>query len=123
MQELEEVCAVEDSGLEGCAHARPGGKRQVLLMDCETLEELGLAPGILRENITTEGVPVDELAPSQTLRIGEVLLEVTLPCTPCGKMEEIRGGLREQIRGRRGVLCRVLHGGRLRKDDAIERIP
>jgi len=28
---------VEDVGLEGCAHARPQGKRQVLLMDREKL--------------------------------------------------------------------------------------
>ncbi len=122
MQELEEVCAVESSGLEGCAHAHPDGTRQVLLMDRETLEELGLAPGILRENITTEGLRVNELASGQKLCIGEALLEVTIPCTPCDKMEEIRRGLRKQIRGRRGVLCRVLRGGRLRKDDAIERI-
>ncbi len=120
MREAEQVCAVENSGLQGCSHARPGGGRQVLLMDRETLEALGLAPGILRENITTEGLRVNELAPGQKLCIGQALLEVTLPCTPCAKMEEIRSGLRQQIRGRRGMLCRVLRGGALRRDDAIE---
>lgn len=122
MRQLEEVLAEENSGLEGCAHSRRGGKRQVLLMDRETLEELGLAPGILRENITTEGLPVNELAPGQKLRIGEALLEVTMPCMPCRMMEEIRPGLRKQIRGRRGALCRVLRGGTLRRDDAIETV-
>ena len=56
MEELEEAHAVEDVGLEGCAHARPRGKRQVLLMDRETLEAFALAPGIARENITTEWI-------------------------------------------------------------------
>ena len=37
MEELQEARALEDVGLDGCAHARPQGKRQVLLMDRETL--------------------------------------------------------------------------------------
>ncbi len=48
MEELAEARLVQDSGVEGCAHARPGGKRQVLLVDRETLEAMNLAPGILR---------------------------------------------------------------------------
>jgi len=121
MRETSAVRAVANSGLEGCAHARPGGKRQVLLMDRETLDALGLAPGILRENITTEGLPVNELDPSEKLRIGKTLLEVTMACTPCAQMEKIRGGLRQELRGRRGVLCRVLRGGTLRQGDTIEK--
>ena len=53
MEELSEAAVVTDSGLEGCAHARHGSKRQVLLMDGETLEAMELQPGIIRENITT----------------------------------------------------------------------
>lgn len=123
MREAEEVRAVANSGLEGCVHARPGGKRQVLLVDRETLDELGLAAGILRENITTKGLPVNELEPGEKLRIGEALLEVTMACTPCAQMEGIRGGLRQELRGRRGALCRVLRGGTLRQGDGIERLP
>jgi MOSC domain-containing protein YiiM len=121
MRETNEVRAVANSGLEGCAHVRPGGKRQVLLMDHETLDALGLAAGILRENITTEGLPVNELDPGEKLRIGKTLLEVTMSCTPCAQMEKIRGGLRQELRGRRGVLCRVLRGGTLRQGDEIEK--
>ena len=33
MEESLEALAVENMGLEGCAHARPQAKRQVLLMD------------------------------------------------------------------------------------------
>jgi MOSC domain-containing protein YiiM len=61
MEELATARAVENSGLEGCAHARPGSKRQVLLVDAETLGSLHLAPGIIRENITTEGLDVNAL--------------------------------------------------------------
>src|SRR5882762_6730018 len=50
MEEVAEVRALQDSGLEGCAHARTGSPRQVLLVDSETLELMELSPGIIREN-------------------------------------------------------------------------
>jgi len=94
----------------------------VLLVDRETLEAMNLAPGILRENITTAGLNVNGLAPGEKLRIGETLLEVTAVCTPCDQMERIRPGLRKELWGRRGMLCRVLEAGVVRAGDAIQRI-
>ena len=124
MEELDEAKVVADFGMEGCAHARPGGKRQVLLVDRETLEAMDLRPGILRENITTDGLNVNGLALGQQLRIGKtVRLEVGLVCTPCDQMERIRTGLRKELWGRRGMLCRVLEGGVIRPGDLIERLP
>lgn len=122
MEELAEILAVEDSGFEGCAHARPGGKRQVLLVDNETLELMEFRPGIIRENITTTGLNVNGLALGQHLRVGDSRLEVTTVCTPCDLMEKIRPGLRRELRGRRGMLCRVIAGGTIRKGDAIEKL-
>ena len=124
MEELDEAKVVADFGMEGCAHARLGGKRQVLLVDRETLEAMDLRPGILRENITTDGLNVNGLAIGQQLRIGKtVRLEVGLVCTPCDQMERIRTGLRKELWGRRGMLCRVLEGGVIRPGDLIERLP
>ncbi len=62
MEELQEARTMEDVGLEGCAHARPQGRRQVLLMDRESLDVFELVPGIVRENVTTEGLDVNGLA-------------------------------------------------------------
>jgi MOSC domain-containing protein YiiM len=121
MEELAEVCVVSDSGFEGCAHARPGGQRQVLLVDRETLDAMELAPGILRENITTDGINVNGLAPGQKLRVGEARLEVSAVCGPCDLMEKIRPGLRRELYGRRGMLCRVIEGGIIRRGDPIEK--
>ncbi len=98
MEEVSEVHAIGDRGFEGCAHARPGSKRQVLLVDRETLEAMDLKPGIIRENITTDGLNVN-------------------------KMEAIRPGLRKELWGRRGMLCRVLDGGVIRRGDPIEKLP
>jgi len=113
------VMAVEDVGLEGCAHARPKGKRQVLLMDRETLELFGLAPGIVRENVTTEGLDVNGLAIGERLRIGEVELQVSAPCGPCEQIEALRPGLQAAMEGKRGTLCKVVRGGMLRRGDEI----
>ena len=122
MEELSEVRAIGDTGFAGCAHARPGGKRQVLLVDRETLEAMDLQPGTIRENITTDGLNVNSLPVGQLLRIGETRLEVTAVCTPCEQMEAIRTGLRRELWGRRGMFCRVLDGGVIRSGDSIEKL-
>jgi MOSC domain-containing protein YiiM len=122
MEELSEIRAVDDTGFEGCAHARPGRKRQVLLVDRETLEAMNLRPGIIRENITTDGLNVNSLLIGQVLRVGEARLEVSAVCTPCDQMEAIRPGLRKELWGRRGMLCRVLDGGVIRCGDSIEKL-
>jgi MOSC domain-containing protein YiiM len=119
MEELHETSVVENSGLDGCAHARPNGRRQVLLVDVETLRAMDLAPGIIRENITTEGLDVNALRVGQRLRVGEIELEVSAPCEPCELMETIRAGLMTELAGRRGMLCRVLKGGVVRRGDEI----
>jgi len=119
MEELPEARAVEDVGLEGCAHARPQGKRQVLLMDRETLDVFELAPGIVRENVTTEGLDVNGLAIEQRLQIGAVELQVTAVCDPCEQIEALRPGLQAAMQGRRGMLCKVVQGGVLRRGDEI----
>ena len=123
MEELEEARVITDVGLEGCAHARPGGgPRQVLLVDRETLEAMDLQPGVIRENITTEGMDVNGLATEQEVRIGEVRLQVSEICHPCDQLEKIQPGLRREMRGRRGRLCRVLEGGMIRRGDTIEKV-
>jgi MOSC domain-containing protein YiiM len=120
MREFDEVLAIENKGFQNCVHGRPGSSRQVLLMDLETLQEFGIPAGRARENITTRGVRLEALPQGQKLRVGDALLEVTKPCTPCHHMEEIRPGLKSELRGRRGLLCRVVEGGTIRRDDHIE---
>lgn len=120
MAEVAEIQTIANAGFEGCVHARPRGRRQVLLMASERLAELGLAPGIVRENITTQGLDVDALQPGQCVRVGGALLEVTLPCEPCEQMDNIRMGLQGELKGKRGTLCRVMVAGCIRQGDAIE---
>ena len=120
MQELSEVEVIKDKGFKGCIHGRPGSKRQVSLMDRETLDKLGVAPGIVKENVTTRGLNFQALETGDILRIGNCVLEITGPCHPCARMDEIRMGLQEELRGQRGWLCRVQESGIIRRGDRIE---
>lgn len=119
MESRGQVAARADFGLEGDAHARPGSKRQVLLIESETLEEFSVAPGALKENITTAGIPLAALAPGSRLRVGDVLLEITMECAPCAFVDSVQAGLRTRLQGRRGTLARVLEGGSVRAGDAV----
>jgi MOSC domain-containing protein YiiM len=122
MEELSEIEVVQDFGFKGCVHGRQGSDRQILLMDKETLDLMNLRPGIIRENITTEGLNVNGLAIGQQVQVGPVHLEVRAVCTPCDQLEKVRPGLRRELRGRRGMLCRVLEGGLIRRGDPIDKL-
>lgn len=120
MSPVDPALFVADSGLEGCQHAKPGSRRQVLLIEQENLEEFGLEPMVVKENVTTLGIDLTSLAVDTGLALGEeVVLWITGPCHPCALMDEIRDGLKEEIRGRRGVLAWVKKGGRVRVGDEI----
>jgi MOSC domain-containing protein YiiM len=123
MEEIEEIRALENFGLEGCAHAGTESPRQILLMDSETLESMDLQPGVIRENVTSRGIDVHGLRVGQRLRVGEAQREICMVCTPRDLLEKIRPGLRRELRGRRGMLCRVMRGGVIRRHDNIERVP
>lgn len=116
---LSEAEIITDWGLKDDRKARAGSKRQVYLVDEGTLRSVDLQPGDLNENITVRGLDVNTLQAGQRVRIGETLLEVTGPCTVCGELENVRPGLKEVLRGRRGVLTRVIHGGIVRVGDPL----
>jgi MOSC domain-containing protein YiiM len=123
MEPHQQILARANHGFDGCAHARPGGSRQVLLIDTETLQEFGVAPGALKENITTARLDLPGLTPGTRLRMGEALLEISKLCTPCEFVDRVQPGLREKLRLRRGMLARVLEGGSIRVGDDIRVVP
>ena len=119
METVTAAKAIENLGLAGDRHAKADSKRQVLLIEAETLEKLGLRAGDVRENITTRGIALMELPIGARLRIGEAMLELTVECEPCSLMDELRPGLRETLKGQRGMLARVTQSGTLSVGDAI----
>jgi MOSC domain-containing protein YiiM len=117
----ERVRALENQGLEGCAHANPP-RREVLFASQEHLDAVGVEPGAIRENITVAGADVQQWPIGQQVRVGGALLEITMVCDPCQRMDELRQGLRAELADRRGMLAHVVEGGEIALGDEIELI-
>jgi MOSC domain-containing protein YiiM len=117
---VERAEALENRGLDGDRHARSGTRRSILLMPHEVLDSLGLEPGAVREQVTVRGLDLHALAEGTRLAVGHAVLELGKPCAPCGRMEELRPGLRATLEGRRGRFVRVIATGSIAVGDPIE---
>jgi MOSC domain-containing protein YiiM len=130
---VSDVVALPGQGLAGDLHGKTkeDGKRQVLLMDTESLEALGLRPGDLRDQITLDLPGLQQLPAGTRLQVGEAELELTGPCEPCTHIGELLGkvdgeAFRETLVGRRGMLARVVSvsgEGRIRVGDPAHVLP
>ncbi len=121
MKVVSSVQAITHYGLRDDANAGRE-KRQVLIIERETLDEFGLPLGDVRENITVEGIKLAGTPAGTRLRVGETLLEVTLDCAPCQFIEDKRPGLRAAMEGRRGTLFKVIEGGKIEVGDEIRAV-
>ena len=110
-------------GIEGDRHATEREERQgyqVLIVDNETLQKLGLEPGVIKEQVTTTGIDVASLAAGQQLALGdEVVIQISKDAPPCSRMEEIRPGLQKELEGQRGMLASIVTGGTVNVGDPI----
>jgi MOSC domain-containing protein YiiM len=116
LRPLDEV-RLEPGGIPGDRHFSPGSARELLLIERETLDRLGLEPGRVRENLTVAGIVLMGLAPGTRVLLGDAEVEITKECLPCEVMEAIRPGLRSELDGRRGMLARVVRAGAVRRGD------
>lgn len=132
---VHEAEAIAGFGLAGdrTAAGAGGGKRQVTLIQAEHLPVIaalagfeGIDAGLLRRNLIVSGLNLlaaRSLLKDQQLRLrigGSVILEITGPCEPCSRMEEVLGpGGYNALRGHGGVTARVLRSGPLQRGDAV----
>ncbi len=117
---VQEATAISGLGLDGDRSAYEGNLRQVLFIDKGILDELGLVPGQVKENITVTGLDLSQTKEGQVFFIGDdVTMEIVGGCEPCGKMDAVQSGLMEKIDGRRGMLAMVINGGHIKVGDSV----
>ncbi|MBI15556.1 MAG: hypothetical protein CL782_04825 [Chloroflexi bacterium] len=123
MDQVDKIELITGQGIVGDRHLRTDGtrsKRQILLMDIETLIEFGLSERDIKENITVQGIDFSLIKSGNIVRIGmDVVLEITGDCEPCSRMDELRSGLKNAIDGRRGMLAYVKSGGTISSGDSV----
>ena len=126
---IESVRIAAGQGLEGDRNFGADGPiaphRQVTLVESEVLEALatekgiGLAPGETRRNITTRGVPLNDLV-GKEFRVGPVLLRGIQLCEPCSYLTKMTGKpLKTHLAGRGGLRAEALESGVVRLGDLI----
>ena len=110
MEPVGHATAITGEGLQNDV-SRGRTRRQVLIVDTQTIKEFGVSPGTLRENVILEGQGLSGAQRGTIIKLGDAKLEVTLDCAPCDYLDDIKTGLQDDIEGKRGTLCRVLDGG------------
>jgi hypothetical protein len=131
----ESVEAVAGRGLEGDRYYSGKGiyneradlePSDVTLIEAEALEaaaedyDVAFEPGAHRRNVTTRGVALNHLV-GKRFRVGEVVLEGTGLCDPCGYMASLAdqpdGATALEHRG--GLDARILESGAIEVGDDV----
>ena len=106
----------------------------LLLIPFEMIEQLNqegwaIHPGDIGENITTIGIPYEDFSPDKKYRVGEIEIQISEPCTPCGSLKilayigkERWPEFKKTMQGRRGWYAKVLKEGKISRGDLISRI-
>jgi len=131
IETLETVQVSVEHGVEGDCRGlfKPGRKnrRQVTVMEASdwavAAREVGtdLEWWNRRVNLLVDGVDLPQTEGSR-VRIGEdVVLEITVECEPCNRMDALADGLQEALKPdwRGGACTRVLSGGHIKIGDSV----
>ncbi|GHC27232.1 molybdenum cofactor sulfurase [Kushneria pakistanensis] len=128
---METLTLIEGQGIEGDHYSARAGKREVTLLQAEHLPVIAafcgmseLRPDQLRRNLLVSGLNLLACR-QQRLTIGDdVIIEITGPCAPCSRMEQILGpGGYNALRGHGGMTARIVRGGIIHRGDRVTVIP
>lgn len=122
---VESAELIADHGLRGDSHAGRDPRRQVSLFAVETLQQLAaesfpVTAENLSANLFIENLPLNQLKKGAQLRIGEVVIEIVEPRTPCRNITRIDNRLPKRLYGHCGQLARIIKGGLVKPGDEIE---
>ena len=129
LESMPEAEVLTDERLAGDhASPKPGGKRQLTLIQAEHLPAVAgflgmtapIEPGRLRRNLVVSGLNLLALKGRQVQIGEEVRLDITGECHPCSRMEEELGpGGYNAMRGHGGLTAHIAQGGTIRVGDAV----
>jgi MOSC domain len=120
--EVDSVRAVAGKGLEGDRYffadgAEPG--RALTLVEEECVEDVRLAPGATRRQLTTRGVRLNDLI-GKRFRVGEVECYGVELCEPCSHLEKMtRPGIVKELFHRAGINADIVSDGTISVGDPI----
>lgn len=119
--------AIGDEKFHGGAHKAVYAYAREELDHWEAQLGRSLRNGTFGENLTTEGIAWAEVLINQRLRLGEAVLEVSVPRTPCATfaawMDVPRWLKIFTQRGDCGSYLRIITPGRITSGDQIEFLP
>ena len=119
---VESIRVIAGQGVEGDRNFRPNGAKPgqaLTLVEAENVEDVGLAQGATRRNLTTRGVRLNELV-GKNFKVGEVECHGVELCEPCEHLQSMtRPGIIKDMVHRAGINADVLSDGVIRVGDAI----
>ncbi|MGE0589086.1 MAG: MOSC domain-containing protein [Cyclobacteriaceae bacterium] len=123
---VEQVMAIDGKGLEGDHYNAKNGTRQVTLIQAEDLIAVAsflnrdkVDPLLARRNIVIREFNLNSLK-GKSFQLGEAILQYTGECHPCSRMEQNLGeGGYHAMRGRGGIIARILKTGLVKVGDSL----
>ena len=122
LQPVESVRVLAGMGVEGDRHFHPDGAppgQALTLVEAENVEDVALAPGASRRQLTTRGVRLNDLV-GKHFKVGDVECYGVELCEPCDHLQSMtRPGIIKDFLHRSGINADVLTDGVIRVGDAI----
>lgn len=126
-KEVPEANLIKGFGIENDGHAGEWG-RQVTCLSWDSVQNtnksfhLNAGPGDFAENILIDGIDLSNMVVGDRLKLGtDVVLEVT----QIGKEDHpsiVTRTFGVSLLPKEGLFCKVIEGGKIRKNDAVERV-
>lgn len=123
---VKEINLIKDFGIQNDKFAGKKLDQTVMIVGLKSYEialEIGinLEFGSLGENILLDIDPhAYEIA--DRFKFGDAVIEITQICTVCSHLAVFSEQLPSLLKGHRGVYCKIINGGIIKKDMKIERI-
>jgi alkylated DNA nucleotide flippase Atl1 len=120
VEPVDRLTLVQGKGILDDVSAQIGSPRQVLFTGLPVLQQFGLEPGTLQENIVLDET-VEQFQSGQVLQLGaDALVRLTFLCEPCASLEKVQPGLTRRLRGKRGFLGMVVRDGVVQVGDRVQ---